>query len=237
MAYWCRYLSALVPSIPNFVDERIFLGRSRRWRSCRVPGCGDNEMRIATVEISEWSPSVSLVAWNTKKNTRVGFVGWVENCMPVTCENHYDNFVEVEEKKNYFWAWEGGGLGGWEGWERWNCNFKSPVDYFPVPYYGTFLPTGLHTIVARRDVPGFQTVGIICSPVCLPGPLSLPQHRHMCKGRTTKRSRRPLPPTLHLPCWDTECEYRQRRTHSNRSRRAHDSAERANTTCTSRKGV
>lgn len=32
-----------------------------------MPGCGDNEMRIATVEISEWSPSVSLVAWKDTK--------------------------------------------------------------------------------------------------------------------------------------------------------------------------
>lgn len=60
---------------------------------------------------------------------------------------------------------------------------------------------------------------------------SFPQHHHMGRGRTTKRSR-PHPPTLDLPCWDTECENRPRRTHSNRSGRAHDSAERANTTAT-----
>lgn len=59
----------------------------------------------------------------------------------------------------------------------------------------TYPHSTVHTAyyVARRDVPGFQTVGIICSPVCLPGPLLFPQHHHMCKGRTTKQSRPPLP--------------------------------------------
>lgn len=58
-------------------------------------------MRIATVEISQWSPSVSLVAWKIR--------GWIpglgrkSHLSDVNIITNNEN-VEVEVKKKYFWA-------------------------------------------------------------------------------------------------------------------------------------